>query len=148
MKNNPPSITKRIITYTLLLLLFFFAILGSLWTYGNIIKPSVFSAKHSCQIISDSELNDAGYGLVGTLNITSGEIRIGYNETEYSEEYYRVLRHERVHLQQLESGRLSKCSLVLGSPLALIIDEIEAKTMERFSEKTLNFIYRTEDFSV
>ena len=144
MENKPRGITRRIITYTILLLLLFFAVLGVIWTYGNIIEPSVVSAKHSCGILSDSDMIDIGYKTTGTFNISSGEIIIRYNEVEYSEEYYRVLRHERIHRQQLESLRLNSCDRIF----LLYLDEIEAKIMERFSEETLNFIYNTNDFTL
>ena len=148
MENKPKGIIRRIIIYTILLVLLFFAILGGAWSYNNIIKPSVLSAKHSCGIISDSELRDVGYTTTGMIiynasNYSDQAIVVCYGDEE-SEDYKGTLRHEKIHLQQLEADRLNDCDSIFF----LYLDEIEAKIMQRFSEDTLDFIYRTDDFTL
>lgn len=117
---------KKIFVFLIILLGFIFLLFLS----NNILYPSYLSVANACETISEEELNNSGYVVVGEYESCSDTIIIYYNTTS-------VNRHEKCHKSQNANHRLYSCDL----KVFLFVNEMFCYSSEYLPEKIYKRIY-------
>ena len=90
--------------------------------YYFIIKPAYFSTLSGCRVITDVELNEAGYVVAGKviLNETLDNIIVIYQDTPF------INKHELCHVNQNEQGQVYTCNQLF----LRFVNELECYTKQ------------------
>lgn len=132
---------KKLLKQFLILVIIVLSVIALYWFFENIYYPSKLSYLHSCKLITDEQLNNAGYCIAGNytdnINISLGQVGMFVLNPDK-----KTIRHELVHKIQMDRGFFYPCSQKMWR----ITNEMEAYTMSNLGSKVLNFIYHTNIF--
>ena len=129
MKNKNQFIT--LIKVFLLFILTFLLIYGSFSFYNQILEPASLSVKTSCSLITNEELLDLGYSLVGTYTPSTDETILYSQDIE-------TIRHENCHRVQDVQNRIhNSCTL----KAFMLFDEMECYLSQKYPDWLYKILY-------
>ena len=125
---------NKIIRYLLITLLIFVIISTSLTIFIEILKPAYLSYANVCIGVN---VEDYGYYTAGQTNTSSSEIIIYIDEETNPKLYDSTLKHECVHVNQIERGEITCRNLYFL--------ELEAYTFQNLPNKVFPLFYNTDN---
>jgi hypothetical protein len=147
MPGKNKELNKKDVLIILMYGVYFFLIATPLiipfinYVYQDIFLMAYFSYYSECNAPTIQEgikdLNEQGYSvsIAGTYNPINNSIFL--NEYLNNEEYFKTLKHEKIHQYQYKHKRYFSCDNSLGAYL----NEVEAYLFENLDDKTFNYFY-------